>query len=145
VAFGILGIILLAAPERTARQQKPQQSTFVRPRKAALNKRLESIAWGFFWSDRRFYVHPDKVVTKGWWSIGVGLIMLRVELSTLPQPYQNERLHYLAGYSGRRRWCGAALHHRRYRSALLLIILGLYLIFKQWFDQRKLFGKAEEA
>ena len=30
-------------------------------------------------------------------------------------------------------------------GALLLIILGAYLVFKPWFDQRKLFGKAEES
>ena len=27
----------------------------------------------------------------------------------------------------------------------LLVILGAYLIFKTWFDKRKLFGKAEES
>jgi hypothetical protein len=30
-------------------------------------------------------------------------------------------------------------------AALLLIILGAYLILKPWFDKHKLFGKAEEA
>lgn len=30
-------------------------------------------------------------------------------------------------------------------GALLLIILGAYLILKPWFDKHKLFGKAEEA
>jgi uncharacterized membrane protein len=30
-------------------------------------------------------------------------------------------------------------------GALLLIILGAYLILKPWFDKRKVFGKAEEA
>ena len=30
-------------------------------------------------------------------------------------------------------------------GALLLIILGVYLIFKPWFEQRQLFGKAEHS
>jgi hypothetical protein len=30
-------------------------------------------------------------------------------------------------------------------GALLLIILGAYLILKPWFDKRQLFGKAEEG
>jgi hypothetical protein len=30
-------------------------------------------------------------------------------------------------------------------GAVLLIILGAYLIAKPWFDKRQLFGKAEEA
>jgi hypothetical protein len=30
-------------------------------------------------------------------------------------------------------------------GAVLLIILGAYLIFKSWFDKHALFGKAEES
>jgi hypothetical protein len=30
-------------------------------------------------------------------------------------------------------------------GAFFLIILGLYLVFKPWFDRRQFFGKAEEA
>jgi hypothetical protein len=30
-------------------------------------------------------------------------------------------------------------------GALLLIILGAYLILKPWFEKQKLFGKAEES
>jgi uncharacterized membrane protein len=30
-------------------------------------------------------------------------------------------------------------------GALLLIILGAYLILKPWFEERKIFGKAEES
>ena len=30
-------------------------------------------------------------------------------------------------------------------AALLLIILGAYLILKPWFDKMRIFGKAEEA
>jgi hypothetical protein len=33
----------------------------------------------------------------------------------------------------------------RLGDALLLILLGAYLIIKPWFDKRQLFGKAEEA
>jgi hypothetical protein len=30
-------------------------------------------------------------------------------------------------------------------GAMLLIVLGAYLILKPWFDERKLFGKAEKS
>jgi len=30
-------------------------------------------------------------------------------------------------------------------AAILLIVIGAYLIVKPWFDKRQLFGKAEES
>jgi uncharacterized membrane protein HdeD (DUF308 family) len=32
-----------------------------------------------------------------------------------------------------------------FEGAILLIVLGAYLILRPWFDERKLFGKAEEG
>jgi hypothetical protein len=34
---------------------------------------------------------------------------------------------------------------RNVEGAFLLIVLGAYLVLKPWFDQRRLFGKAEES
>jgi uncharacterized membrane protein HdeD (DUF308 family) len=34
---------------------------------------------------------------------------------------------------------------RNLEGAFLLIIIGLYLIVKPWFDKRQLFGKAEQS
>ena len=47
------------------------------PEKAALNKRLEGMAWGaFLIMLGGFMFIPDETVDQGWWSIGVGLIFL---------------------------------------------------------------------
>jgi hypothetical protein len=34
---------------------------------------------------------------------------------------------------------------RTFEGAVLLVVLGAYLILRPWFDERKLFGKAEEG
>ncbi len=45
--------------------------------KSALNKRLEAIGWGcFLVMLGGFMLVPHELVNKGYWSIGVGLIML---------------------------------------------------------------------
>jgi hypothetical protein len=49
--------------------------------KAALNKRLETIAWGLFLIMMGgFSFVPHETVPKGAWSIGVGLLMLGLNL-----------------------------------------------------------------
>src|SRR5512138_228087 len=54
----------------------------VDPEKAALNKRLETVFWGLFlimlggWA-----LVPDETIPKGAWSIGVGLLMLGLNMS----------------------------------------------------------------
>ena len=53
------------------------KKTVVDPQKAALNKRLETIAWGcFLIMLGGFMFVPGEIIRGGWWSIGVGLIML---------------------------------------------------------------------
>ena len=79
VALGIVGIILLASAggsgEAAVETKKPE--AVKDPEKAALNKRLESIAWGLFLIMLGgFALVPDETIPKGVWSIGVGVIML---------------------------------------------------------------------
>ena len=148
VVFGIIGIILLVSARGDGQAaEKPQQpKPVIDPEKAALNKRLESIAWGCFLVllGGLMFI-PDNVVTDGLWSIGVGLIMLGLNIARY---LNNLKMSGFTTFLGILSLVGGIAQifiEGDFEGAFLLIILGLYLIFKQWFDQRKLFGKAEEA
>ena len=114
--------------------------------KAALNKRLEGMGWGLFlimWGGSALV--PSKTISEGWWSIGVGLIMLGLNLA---------RYHYRIKMSGFTTFLGIIaiisgvlqlMGLNDLGGAIFLIILGSYLLVKPWFDERQLFGKAEES
>ena len=115
------------------------------PEKAALNKRLETVFWGLFlimlggWA-----LIPAATIPKGAWSIGVGLIMLGLNiaryLSHIRMSGFTTVLGILAVVGGIAEYLG----WDSLNGALILIILGAYLILKPWFDKQRLFGKAEE-
>ena len=117
----------------------------VDPEKAALNKRLETAFWGLFlimlggWA-----LIPAATIPKGAWSIGVGLIMLGLNiaryLSHIRMSGFTTVLGILAVVGGIAEYLG----WDSLNGALILIILGAYLILKPWFDKQRLFGKAEE-
>ncbi|MCK4450031.1 MAG: hypothetical protein KAX26_05525 [Anaerolineae bacterium] len=147
VVLGILGIVLLSTAGRgeqaTAQAAQPR---IVDEEKAALNKRLETMGWGcFLIMLGGFMFVPHTVVAKGVWSIGVGVIMLGLNAA---------RYFYKIKMSGFTTFLGVislisgilqlfGLH--TFEGAVLLIVLGAYLIVKPWFDKRRLFGKAEEG
>jgi hypothetical protein len=116
----------------------------VDPEKAALNKRLESVFWGLFlimlggWA-----LIPDATIPKGAWSIGVGLLLLGLNAVRYLNQIRMSGfttvlgiLSLLGGISDMLGWADL-------NGAVLLIILGAYLILKPWFEERRLFGKAE--
>lgn len=113
------------------------------PGKAALNKNLERMAWGFFLimlGGLMFIPQaPD-----GLWSIGVGLIMLGLNaaryLNGIKMSGFTTVLGILAAVGGVVQLFGVD----GVEGAFLLIILGAYLVMKPWFDQQKLFGKADQ-
>jgi hypothetical protein len=114
--------------------------------KTALNKRLETAAWGLFLVMLGgFMFVPETTLKKGFWSVGVGLIMLG--LNAVRYYYQIRMsgfttvLGILSVIAGILQVLGIV----GFEGAFLLIILGAYLILKPWFDRRKLFGKAEES
>jgi hypothetical protein len=148
VVLGIIGIILLATvgqkeePETSPAQVKPGQD----PEKTALNKRLESIAWGLFLIMLGgFALVPNNLIPRGVWSIGVGLIMLGLNAARY---FNNIKMSGFTSVLGVLSVIGGVAELLGFTSlegAFLLIILGAYLILKPWFEKRKLFGKAEEA
>ncbi len=112
--------------------------------KAALNKRLEAAGWGcFLIMLGGFALVPNEIVPKGLWSIGVGIIMLGLNvaryLNHIKMSGFTTFLGILAIVSGLAEMIGL----KALDGAAFLIILGAYLILKPWFDQRQLFGKAE--
>jgi hypothetical protein len=147
VVLGILGIVLVA----TAGKREPETAQEAQPRivdegKVALNKRLETIGWGcFLVMLGGFMFVPRTTMAKGSWSIGVGVIMLGLNVA---------RYFYRIKMSGFTTFLGVIslisgvlqlFGMRTLEGAILLIILGSYLLVKPWFDKRQLFGKAEEG
>ncbi len=87
---------------------------------------------------------PDNLVPDGMWSIGVGAIMLGLNAARyfngLRMSGFTTVLGILAVVGGVVQLFGVD----GVEGAFLLIILGAYLVLKPWFDQRRLFGKAEQ-
>ena len=114
--------------------------------KAALNKRLEGIGWGLFLIMLGgFGLVPDEVVPKGLWSIGLGVIMLGLNAARY---YYKIRMSGFTSVLGILALIGGVLQllgMHTLEGAIFLIILGLYLVVKPWFDKRQLFGKAEQS
>ena len=127
-------------------EQNTNQADLRNQERAALNKRLEMIFWGLFlimlggWS-----LVPEETIPRGVWPIGVGLLMLGLNLTRY---FTGIRMSGFTTFLGVLSIIGGVaelMGMKTLEGAFLLIILGAYLILKPWFDQHKLFGKAEES
>jgi hypothetical protein len=116
------------------------------PEKAALNKRLETMFWGLFlimlggWA-----LIPEETIPKGAWSIGVGLLMLGLNATRYFSGIRMSGFTTVLGILALLGGIGDMLGWADLNGAFLLIILGVYLILKSWFEKNRLFGKAEES
>src|SRR5512135_1087398 len=116
------------------------------PEKAALNKRMESIAWGLFLIMLGGFMFVSKnSVPAGLWSIGVGIIMLGLNVARYMNKIKMSGFTTFLGILAILGGITETLGVTNLEGALFLVILGAYLVVKPWFDQRKLFGKAEEG
>jgi hypothetical protein len=126
----------------TERKVEPTVDT----EKAALNKRLETVFWGLFlimlggWG-----LIPDTLIPKGAWSIGVGLLLLGLNLTRYLNGIRMSGFTTVLGILAMLGGFGDMLGWADLNGAVLLIILGAYLILKPWFEKRALFGKAEQS
>ncbi len=148
VVFAVAGIIMLAISlaKRKPVEQAPQVITEQDAEKVALNKKLESAAWGFFLIMLGgFALVPDHTIPKGAWSIGVGVIMLGLNAARYFYKIRMSGFTTFLGILALLGGTAELIWHTSLDGALLLIILGAYLIFKPWFEKRKLFGKAEQS
>jgi hypothetical protein len=114
------------------------------PEKVALNKRLETFGWGFFLILLGgFMFIPDTTISKGVWSIAIGLIFLGLNAARY---FNGIRMSGFTTFLGILSLIGGIVQLLGWKSldgAFFLIILGAYLILKPWFDRHQLFGKAE--
>ena len=115
------------------------------PEKAVLNKRLETVFWGLFlimlggWA-----LIPNDTIPKGAWSIGVGLLMLGLNLARYLNNIRMSGFTTILGILALLGGIAEFLGWKSLDGALILIVLGAYLILKPWFDEKRLFGKAEQ-
>ena len=147
LVLAIVGFILLVSAFRgDEATQQPQREISIDPEKAALNKRLETIAWGcFLVMLGGFMFVPEEIIKGGWWSIGVGLIMLGLNAARY---FNGLRMSGFTTFLGIISVIGGVLDLvgvEGINGAVLLIVLGGYLILKPYFDRRQLFGKAEQS
>jgi len=118
----------------------------VDPEKAGLNKRLETVFWGLFlimlggWA-----LIPEETIPKGAWSIGVGLLLLGLNAVRYLNKIRMSGFTTFLGILSLLGGIGDMLGWADLNGAILLIVLGAYLILKPWFEKQKLFGKAEEG
>jgi hypothetical protein len=116
------------------------------PEKAALNKRLETMFWGLFlimlggWA-----LIPGETIPKGAWSVGVGLLMLGLNATRYLNGIRMSSFTTILGILALIGGVAEFLGWKSLDGALILIILGAYLILKPWFEKQRLFGKAEES
>jgi hypothetical protein len=147
VVLGIVGIILLATMNQPKEKKaETQEEGITDPAKTALNKRLETIAWGaFLVMLGGFMFVPDEIIKGGWWSIGVGLIFLGLNATRY---FNGLRMSGFTTFLGIISVTGGVLDlagMEGVNGAVLLIVLGGYLILKPYFEKRQLFGKAEQS
>jgi uncharacterized membrane protein YvlD (DUF360 family) len=148
VVLGIVGVILLATARSSEENEAKAKPTAAAqdPEKAALNKRLESISWGcFLIMLGGFALIPGEVIPKGLWSISVGVIMLSLNAARYVSKIKMSGFTTVLGVLALLGGIAELLGVTSMEGALLLFILGAYLILKPWFDKRRLFGKAEEG
>ena len=151
IVLGILGVWLLVTARRSEEEIEKmtldKEKEEVEPsEKAILNKRLETIGWGlFFIMLGGFAFVPYELVPKGLWSIGVGVIMLGLNITRYFNKIKMSGFTTFLGVISLLSGVTQLMGMHNLDAPILLIIIGAYLILKPWFDKRQLFGKAEES
>jgi hypothetical protein len=114
--------------------------------KRALNKRLETTAWGLFLiMIGGFALIPDDTIPKGIWSIGVGVIMLGLNAARYYFKIKMSGFTTFLGILSLINGAAELMGINSLDGAFFLIILGAFLLLKPWLEKQKLFGKAEES
>jgi len=146
VVLAIVGIVLLATASEGEKKEETKPEVNVDPEKAALNKNIERVAFGaFLIMLGGFMFVPEEIIKGGWWSIGVGLIFLGLNAARY---FNGLRMSGFTTFLGILSVTGGILDlfgMEGVNGAVLLIVLGGYIILKPYFEKRALFGKAEES
>lgn len=127
-------------------EQTSKPIPVVDPEKATLNKRLETAFWGLFLIMLGSqWLLPKGTLPNGLSSIGVGLILLGLNAARYFNKIRMSGFTTFLGILALIGGVGEMIFRTNWDGALILIILGSYLILKPWFEERGLFGKAEES
>lgn len=145
--LAVVGAVLIAMSfGAQPSSEAPSEATIEDSERAALNKRLEGMAWGaFLILLGGFMFVPEQFIAGGWWSIGVGLIMLGLNLARYFNGLRMSSFTTVLGVLSVISGVLEVLGLYDLDGAALLIILGAYLLLKPFFERRQLFGKAEQV
>lgn len=146
IVLGIIGIVLVATAfgQRQVSEEAQEAEFAIDPQRAALNKRLETAAWGLFLIMLGgFLFVPEEIIKGGWWSIGVGLIMLGLNAARYLYGLRMSGFTTFLGLLSVTGGIFVLTGLEGANGAILLIVLGAYLILRPYFEKRQLFGKAE--
>ena len=124
---------------------QPVSPNPVDPQKAALNKQLETTAWGLFLVMLGVTLFFKDLLPDGLPSIGGVLIMLGLNTARYVNKIRMSGFTTVLGVLSVIGGVVQLLGVKNLEGAFLLIILGAFLLLKPWFDQHKLFGKAEQS
>ena len=147
VLLGVVGVVLLvsAGTPQPEEAETAERGTFDQQR-ASLNKRLETIAWGcFLIMLGGFAFVPEQIIAGGFWSIGVGIIMLGLNAARYGYGLRMSTFTTVLGVISVISGVLEVVGLNTLGGPILLIVLGLYLIVKPWFASQQLFGRAERA
>jgi hypothetical protein len=149
VILGVIGLILLAnavtsVPEDDQLAEKPK--VVIDPEKAALNKRLETICWGLFLiMAGGFLFVPKEYINGGWWSVGIGMIMLGLNIARYINKIRMSAFTTFLGLLSLAGGIAQLLGWTALDDALFFLLLGAFLLIRPIFDLKGRFGKAEES
>lgn len=146
--LAVIGVVMIALAFVGGPASEPSQSEEIieDADRAALNKRLETMAWGaFLILVGGFMFVPDQFVAGGWWSIAIGLVMLGLNLARYLNGLRMSTFTTVLGILSVVSGILEVLGLYDLDGAMLLIILGAYLLIKPVLEKRNLFGKAEQA
>lgn len=152
ILLGITGVVLIATAwqgrSRTVQTQAPltPEQQAAREAKIAQNKRLESIGWGFFLVMMGgSIIISDEVAPEGLWTIGVGLIMLGLNIARYFNGIRMSGFTTVLGLIAIATGTSELLGFDFGGFPFLLIIMGVYLLLKPAFEREGLFGKVEQG
>jgi hypothetical protein len=127
-------------------EQTSKPVPVVDPEKAALNKRLETAFWGLFliMLGGQFLLKNTNL-PEGIWDVGIGLIFLGLNAARYFSKIKMSGFTTFLGILALVGGLAQMIFKFDLGGALLLIVLGAYLILKPWFEKQGLFGKAEQG
>ena len=125
---------------------QPEPTIVTDPNKQELNKRLEAISWGLFLiMIGGISFIPNDRVPEGLWSIGVGVILLGLNVARYFNHIRVRGFTTILGIFALLSGVGDFLGLDLPIFAILLIILGLGLVLKPWLDERVFVRSGESS